>query len=53
MRENRGKFLIFEESAKMEQKMFFLKILKILTKRSGQKLLRIGAKPMIFFIDVF
>ena len=53
LRENRGKFLIFEKSAKMEQKIFFLKILKILTKRSGQKLLRNVAKPMIYFINVF
>ena len=43
MNENMGKIKKFEKSAKTEKKIFFLKILKILTKRLGQKLLRIGA----------
>ena len=43
-----------EKSAKMEQKMFFFEIFKKNTsKKSGQKLFRNVAIPMIFFINVF
>ena len=41
------------KNVKITKNVFFFKLKKILTERSGQKLLRKGTNSMIFFRNVF
>ena len=51
---NMGKILNFEKSAKMEQKMIFLKIFKNTPKKSKTRArLKMYIKPLIFLLNVF